>query len=325
MHSSSSLANDTLPYIETFHDTSFYEEVIDGLSTQPRSIPPKFFYDKKGSQLFDAICKTPEYYPTRTEKALLERYLDDISQYITPESILVEPGCGSCEKVMPLLKHTPPYTYVPMDISGDYLQGVAQRLAKRFPAVRIHPACIDYTSPLTLPFKNSDKRCIAFFPGSSIGNFEPDDAVTFLQNIAHMVGKNGGLLIGVDLKKNKAILNKAYNDNAGVTAEFNKNLLTRINNELNGQVEVNNFKHHAFYNQEKGRIEMHLISTTDQIVTIDKNVFKFKKDESIHTENSYKYTIEEFHLLARQAGYQPLEHWIDDQGLFSIHYLARAT
>ena len=321
MPSTNALRKETLPSVETFHNTSFYEEVMSGLSSQPRTIPPKFFYNKRGSQLFDAICETPEYYPTRTEKALLEKHLDDISQYITSECILVEPGCGSCEKVMPLLAHTPPHTYVPMDISGDYLQDIAQHLAMNFPTVNIRPACIDYTSPLKLPFAIKDQRCIAFFPGSSIGNFEPNDAITFLRNIATLVGKRGGLLIGVDLKKNEMTLNNAYNDSSGVTAAFNMNLLTRINNELNGQVNIDNFRHHAYYHRDKGRIEMHLVSTTDQVVTIDGNHFKFKEGESIHTENSYKYTVEEFQALAKLAGFLPNEFWIDDQELFSIHYL----
>ena len=325
MQSTNALRQEVPPYVETFHDTSFYEEVIHGLKSQPRTIPPKFFYDKRGSQLFDAICETPEYYPTRTEKALLEKHLNDIGQYITSECILVEPGCGSCEKVMPLLNHTSPHTYVPMDISGDYLQGVAQYLASHFPTVNIRPVCIDYTAPLTLPFANEGRRCVAFFPGSSIGNFEPRDAVTFLRNIANMVGKQGGLLIGVDLKKNEVILNNAYNDAKGVTAQFNKNLLTRINNELNGQVDLDSFKHHAYYNRDKGRIEMHLVSTANQTVTIDENDFKFKKGETIHTENSYKYTVEEFHALCQRAGFVACEHWTDDNELFSLHYLVRST
>ena len=313
----------TLPHVETFHDTNFYEEVIKGLTSYPRAIPPKFFYDKRGSQLFDAICETPEYYPTRTEKAILEKNLTAISQYITPDCILIEPGCGSCEKVRSLLTHSPPHTYVPMDISGDYLQGIAQNLSREFPSINIHPACIDYTSPLTLPFAMGDRRRVAFFPGSSIGNFEPNDAIYFLKNIASMVGQHGGLLIGVDLKKREDILNDAYNDASGVTAKFNKNLLNRINNELNGQVNVEKFKHHAYYNRDKSRIEMHLVSTTNQVVTINETDFNFEKGDSIHTENSYKYTIEEFHSLAKKAGFQAFDCWMDDQALFSIHYLVR--
>ena len=313
----------TLSHVETFHDTNFYEEVINGLTSYPRTIPPKFFYDKRGSQLFDAICETPEYYPTRTEKAILEKNLTAISQYITPDCILIEPGCGSCEKVRPLLTHNPPHTYVPMDISGDYLQSIAQNLSREFPSINIHPACIDYTSPLTLPFATGDRRRVAFFPGSSIGNFEPNEAISFLENIANMVGRQGGLLIGVDLKKNEDVLNKAYNDASGVTAKFNKNLLNRINNELNGQVNVEKFKHHAYYNRDKSRIEMHLVSTTNQVVTINETDFNFEKGDSIHTENSYKYTIEEFHSLAKQAGFQAFDCWLDDEALFSIHYLVR--
>ena len=311
------------PQVETFHDTNFYEEVINGLMSQPRSIPPKFFYDKRGSQLFDEICETPEYYPPRTEKAILEKHLDDISQYVTPECILVEPGCGSCEKVIPLLENSPPHTYVPMDISGKYLQTVAQNLSSNFPEVNIIPACIDYTSPLSLPFTIGGRQCIAFFPGSSIGNFEPQDAIKFLRNIANLVGTQGGLLIGVDLKKNETILNNAYNDASGVTAKFNKNLLTRISHELNGHVNIDNFNHYAYYNPAKGRIEMHLVSATDQVVTINENNFAFKKGDSIHTENSYKYTVEEFHALAKIAGFVPNEHWTDDNELFSLHYLTR--
>jgi len=312
--------------------TCFAEEVINGLKKSPRCIPPKFFYDKRGSHIFDDICETAEYYVTRTEIELLKKYATEISELIGANCLLVEPGSGNSQKVRILLDELKPQTYLPMDISRDYLAMAAQELADEYPWLDVHAACVDYTAPIDLSFVkeaadiNPDKnmnnkiRKVAFFPGSSIGNFEKSHAGNFLENMANMLGSNGGLLIGVDLKKNPSTLHAAYNDMDGATAEFNLNLLTRINRELGANFNVEDFSHHAFYNEGKGRIEMHLVSNRPQSVFIDSEYFHFEKGETIHTENSYKYHIEEFQELASKAGFNARRVWTDENNLFSLHY-----
>lgn len=305
-----------------FHpiQANLHDEVLRGLSQPARSIPPKFFYDERGSQLFDDICGTPEYYPTRTEIAILEQHIADISNCIGAQCILVEPGSGSSEKVRKLLDEVRPQAYVPMDISKEYLLSAAEQLAVEYPWLDIHATCIDFTKTMTIPVQNKQARTVAFFPGSSIGNFEPNSAVRFLKNIADIVKPSGGLLIGVDLKKETAVLNAAYNDIRGVTAEFNLNLLHRINRELNANFDPHKFDHHAFYNQAKSRIEMHLISNDKQEININGEIFRFHKGDGIHTENSYKYSVDEFELLARLAGFKLVNCWTDADDLFSVHY-----
>lgn len=299
----------------------FYREVIDGLRRRPRNIPPKFFYDEKGSQLFDAICELPEYYPTRTEIALLSKHAGEMSRLMGRGCMLVEPGSGSSAKVRLLLEDVRPSVYMPMDISKDYLIESARALSAEYPWLDVRAACADFTSSVQLPYCPDGVHRVAFFPGSSIGNFDPDDAVEFLRNIARLVGKRGGLLVGVDLKKSVDVLNAAYNDAQGVTAAFNLNLLSRINRELGANFELERFAHRAFYNEAEGRIEMHLISNVAQVVSIGSERFAFDQGESIHTENSYKYSIEEFHRLASRAGLGARGLWVDDKALFSIHYL----
>lgn len=316
------ITNDTLrfydyqPQIE-----SLYNAVINGLASRPRSIPPKFFYDERGSQLFAEICATPEYYPTRTEMKIIEQNIEEISHYLGHDCLLIEPGSGSSEKVRLLLDTVEPHTYMPMDISSDYLLAMATDLANDYPEVNVAAACVDYTEPLELPYSPGDIRRVAFFPGSSIGNFEPVAAITFLANIAHIVGRGGGLLIGVDLKKDPAILHAAYNDAQGLTADFNKNLLRRINHELNADFDTELFTHCAFYNTELGRIEMHLESSQAQTVEVADHCFRFARQERIHTENSYKYSLDEFRRLAQRAGFEPAKIWVDDDHLFSVQYL----
>lgn len=311
---------------------SFAEEVINGLNQKRRCIPPKFFYDKRGSHIFDDICETDEYYVTRTETKLLKRHNAEIAELIGTDCLLVEPGSGSSQKVRILLDKLKPQTYLPMDISRDYLAMVAQELADEFTWLDVHAACVDYTAPIDLSFVennsghsadttvNSKIRKIAFFPGSSIGNFEKTQARKFLCNMAKMLGHNGGLLIGVDLKKDPSTLHAAYNDTDGATAEFNLNLLTRINRELGANFNIDDFSHHAFYNEQKGRIEMHLVSNRPQSVLIDSEYFHFDKGETIHTENSYKYHIDEFQELASKAGFKARRVWTDEKNLFSLHY-----
>jgi dimethylhistidine N-methyltransferase len=302
----------------------FYAEVIDGLQREPKFIPPKFFYDETGSRLFDAICDLPEYYPTRTEMALLSEHADEIASLIGRECLLIEPGSGSSQKVRTLLEAIQPAAYMPMDISRNYLLEAAQQLSADYPWLEVHATCIDFTAELTLHFCPPHAHRVAFFPGSSIGNFEPVDAIGFLQNIANMVGVGGGLLIGVDLKKDESILHAAYNDAQGITAEFNLNLLTRINRELDGDFDLDVFQHAAFYNPAAGRIEMHLTSYLPQTVTIGDEQVRIANNESIHTENSYKYHVEEFASLAKLAGFELVNVWTDPDNLFSLHYYQKA-
>ena len=298
----------------------FYAEVVNGLQCEPKAIPPKFFYDETGSRLFDAICELPEYYPTRTEMTLLNQHADEIANLIGKECLLIEPGSGSSQKVRMLLEALQPAAYMPMDISRNYLLQAAQKLASDYPWLEVHATCIDFTTELRLHFCPPYAHRVAFFPGSSIGNFDPADAIGFLQNIATMVGVGGGLLIGVDLKKDESILNAAYNDDQGVTAEFNLNLLSRINRELSGDFDLETFEHEAFYNSDAGRIEMHLKSRLAQNVQVGDEQIVLSAKESIHTENSYKYSIKEFSSIAKLAGFELVNVWTDADKLFSLHY-----
>jgi len=299
----------------------FYADVMHGLQQKQKMIPPKYFYDQLGSQLFDAICELPEYYPTRTELSILEAKAKEIADCIGPECLLVEPGSGSSYKVRTLLDILKPQAYIPMDISKTYLIQAASKISDDYPWLEVHASCIDFTAKLHLPDELPEmNKKVAFFPGSSIGNFEPADAVHFLTDMAEMVGPDGGLLIGVDLKKDSSILNAAYNDASQVTADFNLNLLSRVNAELDGEFDLDKFDHHAFYNDSLGRIEMHLISSFEQQVMLDDTQISFAAGESIHTECSYKYTIEEFQALAGQAGFKSDKVWTDPDDLFSVHY-----
>lgn len=307
-----------------FHDlhssrNEFASDVLSGLGHRPASIPPKYFYDAKGSSLFDAITELPEYYPTRTEIGILSANAAQIARHVGTGSLLVEPGGGSCAKVHILLEGLKPRAYVPMDISKEHLQLAAEELAIAFPWLEIHAACTDFTQEMRLPPSAPKGTHVAFFPGSSIGNFDPGSAVDFLQAIAELVGLGGYLLIGVDLKKDSAILEAAYDDSAGITALFNLNLLTRINGELDGNFDLSKWQHKALYNDDIGRIEMHLVSQTNQIVKINGTSFNFSNGETIHTENSYKYTSDEFITLAAEAGFQSDALWIDANNLFSVH------
>ena len=307
-----------------FHDlhssrNEFASDVLSGLSHRPASIPPKYFYDAKGSKLFDAITELPEYYPTRTEIGILLANAAQIARHVGTGSLLVEPGGGSCAKVHILLQGLKPRAYVPMDISKDHLQLASEELAIAFPWLEIHAACTDFTKEMRLPPGTPKGTHVAFFPGSSIGNFDPDGAVDFLRAISELVGPGGYLLIGVDLKKDKEILEAAYDDSAGITALFNLNLLTHINRELKADFDLSKWEHKALYNDGIGRIEMHLISQTNQIVNINGTSFNFAKGETIHTENSYKYTSDEFITLAAKAGFQSEALWLDENNLFSVH------
>lgn len=302
----------------------FFADIIQGLSADQPYILPKYFYDEAGSRLFEEICNTEEYYPTRTEVNIIRDNIDDIVKILGKECLLIEPGSGDSYKVRLLLDALRPIAYLPIDISRRYLQDEAQKLAAEFTWLNVHAVCADFTGKLELPYHVESTSKVAFFPGSTIGNFLPEQAVTVLEEIRKMVG-SGGLLIGVDLQKDTKILNAAYNDKTGYTEQFNKNLLVRINRELAADFNLEQFKHHAFFNEEKFRIEMHLISKQDQQVTIGEHVFEFKKDQSILTEYSHKYTIQRLQKLAEKAGFKKVKTWVDDKQLFSVHYLCAAS
>ena len=308
-------------YNESPAADDFYREVIAGFSRQPRSIPPKYFYDEEGSRLFESICEQPEYYLTRTERTLLERHADEIRTLAGSGGYLVEPGSGSCEKVRLLLETLRPLAYVPMDISCKHLRIAAAGIASDYPWLDVHAVCADITREVSLTFIPEDTAPVMFYPGSSIGNFDPGEAVEFLTCLAQIAGPGGALLIGVDLKKDPATLQHAYNDASGVTAAFNLNLLQRANRELAADFDIDAFQHHALYNGTAGRIEMHLTSTCRQTVNIDGHSFDFRAGDSIHTENSYKYTNDEFRSLAQQAGFAACAVWTDSDSLFSLHFL----
>jgi len=299
----------------------FYGEVMAGMQAKRKKVSPKFFYDATGSRLFDRICTLPEYYQTRTEMQILRDYASEISHYLGGHCILVEPGSGSSQKVRLLLESLRPSAYLPVDISRDHLIQATKALTADVPWLEVHAICADFTQPLTIPNFSGNTRKVAFFPGSSIGNFEPDETLTFLRNIATMVGRDGGLLIGVDLQNESEVLHAAYNDAQGVTADFNLNLLTRINRELEGDFQTNLFEHQAFYNQQQQRIEMHLVSKIEQSVNVNAHTFEFEKGESIHTENSYKYTVSDFQECAAKVGFSPVKVWTDPNELFSLQYL----
>ena len=312
---------------ETFQDQSptdhaFYRDVIDGLSQTQKSLPCKYFYDERGSQLFDQICTLEEYYPTRTELGLLEQYGAEIAARVGPGASMVEFGCGSLQKIRILLAALEaPQRFIPIDISREHLLASAEALAADFPSLEIAPLCADYTQPLDVPLADDGSKRVGFFPGSTIGNFDHEEAVAFMSVMADLLGQGGELIIGVDLKKPESILHAAYNDAQGVTAAFNLNILERINRELDGEFDLKQFRHDARYLPDEGRIEMHIASTTDQQVKVNGHVFSFAADETIHTENSHKYGLEEFIDLAGKAGFVPVTHWVDAEDLFSIHYL----
>lgn len=308
-------------------EDSFLADVLDGLCRHPRSIPPKYFYDAHGSHLFDLICDTPEYYPTRTEIGILKQFGTQMAELIGKTCVLIELGSGSATKTPLLLQHLAENSvYLPIDICEPHLMQSTQRLQAMFPAFEMHPLCTDYMLlPMLDMGRHQNKRKVIFFPGSTIGNCMPDEARKLLQHASILAGEDGALLIGVDSKKSPDILNAAYNDANGHTAAFNRNLLFRMQRELGAKVDPDGFLHYAYYNAEMGRIEMHLISQRAQTIYLNGEHFHFKLGESIHTENSYKYTVQEFQELARSAGWHPKMVWSDCAGLFHVHYLSRSA
>lgn len=305
------------------HDSEeydFLEEITSGLLETPKRLSPKFFYDEKGSQLFTEITRQPEYYLTRTEVQLLNEYADEIRSLIGDDFTLIEYGSGSSEKIRILLEQLRPSIYAPVDISRDYLAQAAKALAAEYPWLEVHATCADFTSGFSLPFKNNQRR-VAFFPGSSIGNFERSEAASFLKRIRKLVGDRGSLLLGVDLVKDVDTLNRAYNDEAGVTAEFNLNILQHLNREYGADFDAAGFEHQAFFNEQQSCIQMFLVSQREQSVRINGDVVNFVEGEKIHTENSHKYTREQVVRLAASAGFSNVRDWTDKDELFGLYYL----
>lgn len=305
----------------------FRTAVIDGLSKPQKELPCKFFYDERGSQIFDQICDLEEYYPTRTEIGILEERLGEIAELIGRGAHLVELGSGASVKIRTLLNALPDLAqYTAIDISRDFLLQSAATLAADYPDLNVAAVCADYTAEFEIPSPNERRtsRTVAFFPGSTIGNFTPDEAMQFLDRLTSILGSGSGLLIGVDLKKDLSILHAAYNDAKGVTAAFNMNLLSRINSELEADFDLGSFYHDAVYVEEPGRIEMRLVSKKKQSVSIGGETFSFDEDEYIHTENSHKFSIDQFRDICTNAGFLPVATWTDSRSLFSVHYFTAA-
>jgi dimethylhistidine N-methyltransferase len=302
-------------------DDGFARNLQEGLGRSPKEIACKYFYDTKGSALFEAICALPEYYQTRTEVTLLRRHAPEIAALIGGTAEIVEFGAGSLRKVRILLESLEkPRAYTPIDISGAYLRDVAWRLASEYPELFMRPVIADFTLPLHLPCLPDAPRRAGFFPGGTIGNFRPEAAMGLLRRMRALLG-GGGLLIGVDLVKDPALLHAAYNDSAGVTAAFNKNLLARANRELDAGFDLDAFAHYAPYNPSAQRIEMYLVSLKRQSARLPGGVIEFAAGEAVHTEDSHKYTIESFREIAARAGFNPRAVWTDEHRLFAIHWL----
>jgi dimethylhistidine N-methyltransferase len=298
---------------------NFHAEFTAGLRARPRAVAPKWFYDHAGSRLFEAICEQPEYYPTRTELALLDHLAPEIATRIGPGAEIVEFGAGASVKVRVLLDALrTPHRFVPVDISGEHLQAAAAQLRADYAGLEVAPLVGDFTADLALPPPSG--RRVGFFPGSSIGNFEPAVAEQVLRRFRGWL-EGGALLIGVDLVKDPGVLHAAYNDARGVTAAFNLNLLARANRELGADFDLPQWAHSAFYQPALRRIEMHLVSRRAQTVTVAGERFDFEEGDSIHTENSYKYTVAGFQGLARCAGFEPAQVWTDAARRFSLHWL----
>ncbi len=299
----------------------FLMDVVEGLKGDPKRVPSKYFYDRRGSELFERICELDEYYLTRTELSILHRHARDMADAIGPGCLLIEPGSGNSRKVRLLLKHLrDPVGYVPVDISTEHLSRWAARLGRDFPALYIEPVAGDFCADFHVPRVPGVKRRVVFFPGSTIGNFTPDDATTWLARMARIAEADGGLLIGVDLKKDAGVLEAAYNDRAGVTRDFNMNLLLRLRRELGADVEPDRFEHLAFYNDAEGRIEMHLVSSEQQTIRLDHTEVELEPGEMIHTENCYKFDLDQFREMAWAAGWQRRAYWTDEKQLFSVQY-----
>jgi dimethylhistidine N-methyltransferase len=311
-----------LPEILPAEDDDFAAAVLDGLTAPKKTLPCRFFYDARGSELFEEITRLPEYYPTRTEAGILRTFAAGMAEGVPAGGVLVEFGSGSSLKTEILLQQLPQLAaYVCIDVSEDALQGAKQRLASRIPNLDVRAIVGDFSYPVALPADLARRHKTGFFPGSTIGNLTPVEAARLLRVFRAVLSPGGRLIVGADLKKDARKLVLAYNDAAGVTAAFNLNLLVRINRELGGTFAVDAFRHDAIYNPREGRIEMHIESLQDQDVRIAGRRIHFKAGERIHTENSYKYSIDQFQALARSASWEPRRVWTDDDNLFSVHEL----
>jgi dimethylhistidine N-methyltransferase len=315
-----------LPDAMTGPDRDFAASVIEGLSRPRKSLPCRYFYDARGSELFEEITLLPEYYPTRTEIAILETHAAEMAEGVLERAVLVEFGSGSSRKTEILLKNLRDLAaYVPVDVSKSALYDARRRLLERFPALKVRPVVGDFSRPVAFPEDLVKVHKLGFFPGSTIGNFSPSDASRLLGAMRDMLSPDGRLIVGVDLKKDARALVHAYNDEDGVTAAFNLNLLARINRELDGSFDLDCFRHEAIYDPREGRVEMHLVSLKDQAASVRGRWFRFLAGETIHTENSYKYSIDQFQELARAAGWLPGRVWLDAGNLFSMHELISAS
>jgi dimethylhistidine N-methyltransferase len=296
------------------------DEVVAGLGKTLKELPCKLLYDERGSDLFHRICDLDEYYPTRTEVQIMNTYGQEMADSIGPRCLLIEYGSGSSEKTRILLDHLEdPVAYVPIDISKEHLLDSSRRISTSYNGLEVLPVCADYEQPFDIPTPTRPAETrLVYFPGSTIGNFHPSSARWFLGQIAEQAGPGGNLLIGVDLKKDAEVLNRAYNDEDGVTADFNLNILHRINHELKTDFDPDKFQHHAYYNEASGRVEMHLVSLTRQTVAVDGIDVDFEEGESIWTESSYKYSVDEFSGMAKQAGFELESAWMDDREWFSV-------
>jgi dimethylhistidine N-methyltransferase len=304
-------------------DDEFAVAVIAGLSSPRKNLPCRFFYDARGSDLFEEITHLPEYYPTRTETAILEAHAAEMAQGVAGGGVLIEFGSGSSRKTEILLARSPQlFAYVSIDVSASALDEARQRLAAHFPALALYPIVGDFSRPVALPADLAGRAKTGFFPGSTVGNFAPEDAIRLLHVMRATVSPAGRLIVGIDLKKDARTLVAAYDDAAGVTAAFNLNLLARINRELDASFDLASFRHKAIYDPREGRIEMHLVSTRAQEIRVAGRRFRFAAGETIHTENSYKYSIPQFQNLARAAGWHPHHVWTDADALFSVHELS---
>jgi dimethylhistidine N-methyltransferase len=310
---------------ERLEEGSFAAEVVAGLSATPKRLSPKFFYDSTGSDLFERITELPEYYPTRCELSILRERAGEIAALIPPGAALIEFGSGSSMKTRTLLDAARTLAaYVPVDISAEFLDAQADSLRREYPSIAMLPKAADFGGPFDLPEAAENMPRAGFFPGSTIGNLEPPEAAAFLRQAGRILGPGAVFVVGVDLIKDEKVLHKAYNDSAGITAAFNRNLLVRMNRELGANFDVASFEHHAFFNRELHRIEMHLASLKRQRISVCGTSVEFRAGETIHTENSYKYTADSFQCLARGTGWSPVTVWTDAKKYFSVHVLKLA-
>jgi dimethylhistidine N-methyltransferase len=314
----------------SYHDFNpcrelFLSEVLAGLRKPQKELPSKYFYNQQGSRLFEQICTLDEYYIPKIEDSIMRTYINEIVELTGSQALLIEYGSGNCEKVRLLLDHlSDPAAFIAVDISRKQLLQVTKQLALSYPRLEVIPFCADYTRNFRIPLpKKKIKRKLVYFPGSTIGNFDPISAKNFLHRIGKVCRSSGILLIGVDLKKDVTVFSKAYNDKEGITAAFNLNLLSRINQELKCDFKLNNFRHYAFYNLKENRVEMHLISQKNQVIHLNGEVISFVKGESIWTESSYKFSLDEFEQLARSANFKVERTWTDNRKWFSVQFLVR--